>query len=66
MKNREYLLQTNTADILKTANKRLLWLHCDCILAVMDDAVGIDRCKEFDADCNKCIESWLNEERMQT
>lgn len=63
MKNREYLLQTNPADLLKQANARMMWLHCDCILDTISDDACIDRCKKFDEDCDKCIESWLNEER---
>lgn len=70
MKNREYLLQTAPADILKAANARMIWLHCECILDTLsDDGACFERCRKFTEergiDCNKCIESWLNEERRQ-
>lgn len=64
MKNREYLLQTNPADILKEANDRIIGKKCSCVLETMCDDVDYYRC--VIGDCNKCIELWLNEERRQT
>lgn len=63
MKNREYLLNTSPIDILKSANARMLWLSCYCILDTLDEACGRDRCESFDFKCDECLQKWLNEER---
>ena len=69
MKNREWLRNQSEYDLLCGMNKELVSRREDdddfrCIM----DALGVEdmftRCRViFNTTCDKCIQSWLNEER---
>lgn len=67
MKNREKLLKTNMYDILFQMNKNLNAAHPvygdKCIMDALigDEQKVADRCLG-DNSCDRCIQSWLNEE----
>ena len=56
MTNREKLIQTNIYDLLCRINSQM---PCFCIIQALGDENKPDIC---DDKCDKCIESWLNEE----
>jgi hypothetical protein len=63
MKNREKIMNTNLYDLLVKIN---LNLDCDtCIIELISDEESLP-CEEeslsYVADCNKCIQEWLNAE----
>ena len=64
MKNREWLLQQDQCDLLKTINKKIK--NADDSPCIMDSFMTvpkvIERCNKYIDDCNKCIEHWMNEE----
>lgn len=56
MTNREKLTKTNIYDLLCRINSQT---PCFCIIQALGDENKPDIC---DDKCDKCIESWLNEE----
>lgn len=63
MKNREKILNTNLYDLLVKINHRL---GCEtCIIELISDEESLP-CEEeslsYVADCDKCIQEWLNAE----
>lgn len=63
MTNREYLLQLAEYDLLVKINEGMLAGY-DCIMDVFDkspDSVA-KRCGKNGANCEKCLQSWMNEE----
>lgn len=64
MTNREKLLQTAEYDALcrMNANLRTNKAFAPCIMTALGEKVRMVRCLEHEADCDKCIADWLNEE----
>ena len=62
MKNRDRIMRQSIYDLLRSMNANLRSFNCSC---VMIGLIGYDkkviRCYEHKADCEKCLQSWLNE-----
>ena len=56
MTNREKLIKTNIYDLLCRIN---LEMPCFCVVQALGEEEKPDTC---DNNCDRCIESWLNEE----
>lgn len=64
--NRDWLLRKNEYDMLIEMNDRLDALTedpCICIMSILPNAAP-DRCEVFKPDCERCIQSWLNEKAV--
>lgn len=64
MNVRSWLLNTAAVDVLTEMNERLR--RCDskpCVCVAIFDFSHDDRCSRFNNDCNKCIQSALNEQK---
>jgi hypothetical protein len=61
-RNREILMQQSLYDLLVKINTGMLAGY-DCIMDVFDDAPEsvAKRCGENGANCEKCLQSWMNE-----
>ena len=62
-RNREKLMEQSLYDLLCSMNENLRSFNSSC---VMIGLIGYDkkviRCYEHKADCEKCLQSWLNDE----
>lgn len=63
MKNREKLLEQSMYDLLVKINAGMLAGY-DCIMDVFDESPEsvAKRCGENGANCEKCLQSYMNEE----
>lgn len=62
-KNRDKLMQQSMYDFLCFMNANLMAFNSTC---VMIGLIGYDkkviRCYEHKCDCEKCLQSWMNED----
>lgn len=62
-RNRERIMEQSLYDLLCAMNENLKAFGRSC---VMIGLIGYDkkviRCYEHKADCEKCLQSWMNEE----
>ena len=66
--NYQRLNQKCLYDLLIEVNRKLT-RHPVCILEILTDLIEDEsgnfvRCGEFNRDCEKCIDSWLNREEV--
>ena len=61
-RNRDLIMEQSLYDLLCMMNVNLMAFNSTC---VMIGLIGYDkkviRCYEHKADCEKCLQSWLNE-----
>ena len=62
-RNREKLMEQSLCDMLCTMNENLRTnkTFAPCIMTALGEKVRMARCLEHKADCEKCLQSWLNE-----
>lgn len=58
--NSRWILNQNICDLLVKIQKD----GCGCILKALDTIKhAAERCAVYDGDCDKCIRTWINEQR---
>lgn len=67
--NRDWLLRKNEYDMLIEMNDKLtarseLTDIRTCVMCILPN-VEEHRCYKFDVDCERCIQSWLNEKAVR-
>lgn len=65
MTNRQRLLKTNEYDLLCRIQKCIDKEHINCVIDAITGNIRDCPIKEYQCDCERCIQDWLNEEEQR-
>lgn len=62
-RNSEKLMEQSLYDFLCFMNANIRTYPSElCVMIALGEKNRDDRCKKHEADCGKCLQSWMNEE----